>query len=99
MLTLAMLGSISGIGSSEGSACGARPLPPPVDEPRQVWLLRRMAAMMEEDTGDAAERVIDRLSRTDPSACVGSEGEISAPGRSRAGTLAIQDERSRSRSS
>ncbi len=35
------------------------------EELRQVWLLRRMAAMMEEDTGDAAERVIDRLSRTE----------------------------------
>ncbi len=38
------------------------------EELRQVWLLRRMAAMMEEDTGDAAERVIDRLSRTEKNA-------------------------------
>ena len=35
------------------------------EELRQVWLLRRMASMMEEDTGDAAERIIDRLSRTE----------------------------------
>jgi transcription termination factor Rho len=34
------------------------------EELRQVWLLRRMASMLEEDTGDAAERVIERLSRT-----------------------------------
>ena len=35
------------------------------DELKQVWLLRRMAAMLEEDSGDAAERVIERLSRTE----------------------------------
>src|SRR3990170_1463229 len=34
------------------------------DELRQVWLLRRMASMLEEDTSDAAERIIERLSRT-----------------------------------
>ncbi|RLT40064.1 MAG: transcription termination factor Rho, partial [Chloroflexi bacterium] len=34
------------------------------DELKQVWLLRRMAAMLEEDSGDAAERIIERLSRT-----------------------------------
>jgi len=35
------------------------------DELKQVWLLRRMASMLEEDSGDAAERVIERLSRTE----------------------------------
>jgi transcription termination factor Rho len=35
------------------------------EEIKQVWLLRRMAAMLEEDSGDAAERVIERLSRTE----------------------------------
>lgn len=35
------------------------------DELKQIWLLRRMAAMLEEDSGDAAERVLERLSRTD----------------------------------
>ena len=34
------------------------------DELRQVWLLRRMASMLEEDSSDAAERIIDRLSKT-----------------------------------
>jgi transcription termination factor Rho len=34
------------------------------EELRQVWLLRRMTSMLEEDSGDAAERVIERLSRT-----------------------------------
>ncbi|TAJ20508.1 MAG: transcription termination factor Rho, partial [Dehalococcoidia bacterium] len=34
------------------------------DELKQVWLLRRMASMLEEDSGDAAERIIERLSRT-----------------------------------
>jgi transcription termination factor Rho len=35
------------------------------DELKQIWLLRRMASMLEEDSGDAAERVIERLSRTE----------------------------------
>ncbi len=35
------------------------------DELKQIWLLRRMASMLEEDSGDAAERVLERLSRTD----------------------------------
>ena len=34
------------------------------DELKQVWLLRRMASMLEEDSSDAAERIIDRLSKT-----------------------------------
>ncbi|MDA1003331.1 MAG: transcription termination factor Rho [Chloroflexi bacterium] len=34
------------------------------EELRQIWLLRRMASMMEEDGSDAAERVIERLSKT-----------------------------------
>ena len=34
------------------------------DELRQVWLLRRMASMLEEDSSDAAERIIDRLAKT-----------------------------------
>jgi transcription termination factor Rho len=34
------------------------------EELRQVWLLRRMAAMMEDDGSDATERVIERLSKT-----------------------------------
>jgi transcription termination factor Rho len=35
------------------------------EELKQVWLLRRMASMLEEDSGDAAERVLERLSRTE----------------------------------
>ena len=35
------------------------------DELKQIWLLRRMAAMLEEDSGDAAERVLERVSRTE----------------------------------
>ena len=35
------------------------------DELKQIWLLRRMASMLEEDSGDAAERVLERLSRTE----------------------------------
>ena len=35
------------------------------EELRQVWLLRRMASMLEEDSGDATEIVIDRVSRTE----------------------------------
>ncbi len=35
------------------------------DELRQVWLLRRMASMLEDDSGDAAERVLERVSRTE----------------------------------
>jgi len=38
------------------------------DELRQVWLLRRMASMLEEDSSDAAERIIDRLSKTQTNA-------------------------------
>ncbi|MBM3138926.1 MAG: transcription termination factor Rho [Chloroflexi bacterium] len=34
------------------------------EELRQIWLLRRMAAMMEEDGSDATERVLERLVRT-----------------------------------
>jgi transcription termination factor Rho len=34
------------------------------EELRQIWLLRRMAAMMEEDGSDATERVIERLTKT-----------------------------------
>ncbi|MDA0351408.1 MAG: transcription termination factor Rho [Chloroflexi bacterium] len=35
------------------------------DELKQIWLLRRMASMLEEDSGDAAERVLERISRTE----------------------------------
>jgi transcription termination factor Rho len=35
------------------------------EEKGQIWLLRRMAAMLEEDSHDAAERVIERLSKTE----------------------------------
>jgi transcription termination factor Rho len=35
------------------------------DELKQIWLLRRMASMLEEDSGDAAERVLERVSRTE----------------------------------
>ena len=35
------------------------------DELKQIWLLRRMASMLEEDSGDAAERVIERVTRTE----------------------------------
>ena len=38
------------------------------EELRQIWLLRRMAAMVEESGGDAAERVIERVSRTETNA-------------------------------
>jgi len=31
---------------------------------KSVWLLRRMAAMLEEDSGDATERVLERMSKT-----------------------------------
>ena len=31
---------------------------------KSVWLLRRMAAMLEEDTSDATERVLERMSKT-----------------------------------
>jgi transcription termination factor Rho len=34
------------------------------EELKSVWLLRRMAAMLEEDSGDATERVLDRMSKT-----------------------------------
>ncbi len=34
------------------------------EELRQIWLLRRMAAMVEESGQDAAERVIERVSKT-----------------------------------
>ena len=34
------------------------------EEKQQVWLLRRIAAMLEEDSHDAAERVLERLSKT-----------------------------------
>ncbi|MPZ98273.1 MAG: transcription termination factor Rho [Dehalococcoidia bacterium] len=34
------------------------------EETRQIWLLRRMASMLEEQSGDATERVIERLTRT-----------------------------------
>ncbi|GMU40526.1 MAG: transcription termination factor Rho [Chloroflexota bacterium] len=36
----------------------------PEEDLRSIWLLRRMAAMIEEDSNDAAERVIERLSKT-----------------------------------
>ena len=35
------------------------------EEKGQIWLLRRMAAMLEEDSHDAAERVIERLGKTE----------------------------------
>ncbi len=35
------------------------------EELRQIWLLRRMASMMEEEAGDATERILDRLIRTE----------------------------------
>jgi len=35
------------------------------DELKQIWLLRRMASMLEEDSGDAAERVLERVTRTE----------------------------------
>ena len=31
---------------------------------KSVWLLRRMSAMLEEDSGDATERVLERMSKT-----------------------------------
>ena len=34
------------------------------DELRQVWLLRRMASMLEEDSGDATDRILERLAKT-----------------------------------
>ncbi len=34
------------------------------EELRQIWLLRRMASMMEDDGSDATERVIERLIKT-----------------------------------
>jgi transcription termination factor Rho len=38
------------------------------EELRQVWLLRRMASIMEDNSEDATERVIDRVSRTESNA-------------------------------
>ena len=38
------------------------------EELRQIWLLRRMASMMEEEAGDATERILDRLVRTETNA-------------------------------
>ena len=38
------------------------------EELRQVWLLRRMASIMEDNSDDATERVIDRVSRTETNA-------------------------------
>mgnify|MGYP006183254155 CR=1 FL=1 len=38
------------------------------EELKSVWLLRRMAAMLEEDSGDATERVLDRMSKTNSNA-------------------------------
>ena len=38
------------------------------EELRQIWLLRRMAAMVEEGGGDAAERVIERVSKSESNA-------------------------------
>ena len=35
------------------------------EELRQIWLLRRMASMVEEGGGDAAERVLERVSKTE----------------------------------
>ncbi len=35
------------------------------EELRQIWLLRRMAAMVEEGGGDATERVLERVSKTE----------------------------------
>ena len=35
------------------------------EELRQIWLLRRMAAMVEEGGADATERVIERVSKAD----------------------------------
>ena len=35
------------------------------EELRQVWLLRRMAAMLEDNNEEATERVLDRVSRTE----------------------------------
>ena len=34
------------------------------EELRSIWLLRRMAAMLEEDGGNATERVLDRIAKT-----------------------------------
>ena len=34
------------------------------DEMRQIWLLRRMAAMLEDDSGDATDRILDRMTKT-----------------------------------
>ncbi|MEE8337807.1 MAG: transcription termination factor Rho, partial [Dehalococcoidia bacterium] len=34
------------------------------EELRSIWLLRRMAAMLEEDGGNATERVLDRVAKT-----------------------------------
>lgn len=36
----------------------------PEEDLRSIWLLRRMAAMIEEDSSDAAERVLERLGKT-----------------------------------
>ena len=38
------------------------------EELRQIWLLRRMSAMVEEAGNDATERVIERLSKTEKNA-------------------------------
>ncbi|PZC40847.1 MAG: transcription termination factor Rho [Chloroflexi bacterium] len=35
------------------------------EELKSVWLLRRMASMLEEASGDATERVLDRMSKTE----------------------------------
>ena len=34
------------------------------DELRQIYLLRRMASMLEEDSGDATDRILERLAKT-----------------------------------
>ncbi|MQC17382.1 MAG: transcription termination factor Rho [Chloroflexi bacterium] len=34
------------------------------DELRQIWLLRRMASMLEEDSGDATDRILERMTKT-----------------------------------
>ena len=38
------------------------------EELRQIWLLRRMSAMVEESGNDAAERVLERLAKTEGNA-------------------------------
>ena len=34
------------------------------DELKQVWLLRRMASMLEEDSSDATDRILERMTKT-----------------------------------